>query len=177
VNLPGRDRVDRLVESAGLDPAPILRRGVLALAALGVVGTTIELVFLRHWTSRTELFVWPAMLLLAFAVWMVARRPTRTGIRGARWLSVVVLLIAGLGVALHVHANLEAAPLDQAYETTWTTLSVVEQWWLAITGGVGPAPTLAPGALAEIALMIMLATLAHPALRKPTDRAAAAAVS
>jgi hypothetical protein len=165
MSVPGLDRVTEL---AGGDPATVLRRGVLALAALGVIGTTVELVFLRHWTSQTELFVWPAMLLLALALWVVARRPTPTGIRRARWFALVVLLIAALGVALHVHANLEAAPLDAAYESTWTTLPVAEQWWLAMTGGVGPAPTLAPGALAEIALATLLATLAHPAVRERT---------
>lgn len=41
----------------------------------------------------------------------------------------------------------------------------MEQLWLATTGAGGPAPVLAPGALAEIAPAILLATVRHPALR------------
>lgn len=159
---PGLTRVRAL---AGPDVATTLRRGILALAALGVVGTSVELVFLRHWTEATQLIVWPAMLLLAVGVLIVARRPTPERIRWARRLAGVVLVIAILGVLIHVHANLEAAPLDGDYEATWSTLPTLQQWWLAITGGVGPAPTLAPGALAEIAFALLLATVAHPALR------------
>jgi hypothetical protein len=42
-------------------------------------------------------------------------------------------------------------------------MSVLDQWWTAVTSGVGPAPTLAPGALAEISLALILATVRHPA--------------
>lgn len=159
---PGLTRVRAL---AGPDVATTLRRGILGLAVLGIVGTSIELVFLRHWTEATQLIVWPAMLLLAVGVWIVARQPTRARIQWARRLAGVVLVVAALGVLIHVNANLEAAPLDADYEATWSTLPTIQQWWLAITGGVGPAPTLAPGALAEIALALLLATFAHPESR------------
>ena len=43
-------------------------------------------------------------------------------------------------------------------------MSSVAQWWEAITGGVGPAPVLAPGVLAEISLALLIATLRHPAM-------------
>lgn len=147
---------------AGEDVQTRLRRGVLALAALGIVGTTVELVFLRHWTTPTRLIVWPAMLALAAALGLLVVRATPRRVTAARAIAGVVLLVAGLGIALHVHGNLEAGPLDRHYAATWDTLSSVEQWWLASTGGVGPAPVLAPGALAEISLMLLLATVAHP---------------
>ena len=150
-----------------------LRLGILGLAALGIVGTTIELVFLRHWSSTLALIVWPALIALAIAFRAVAFGPTDRRIRRARWLALAVVVVGGLGVGVHVWANLEAGPLDQAYETTWSTMSVVEQWFLALTGGVGPAPTLAPGALAEIAFMVGLATVGHPVLRVLPDEATA----
>jgi hypothetical protein len=153
--------IGRLTEG---DPATVFRRGVLALAGLGLLGTTVELVFLRHWTSLTQLVVWPGVVALAIGLWLVVRAPTARRVERARILALVVLVIAATGVALHVHANLDAGPLDRRYATTWDTLGSVEQWWLAITGGVGPAPVLAPGALAEIGLTLLLGTFAHPAL-------------
>jgi hypothetical protein len=69
--------------------------------------------------------------------------------------------------------NLGAGPLDRNYATTWDGLSFMEQLWLATTGGVGPAPVLAPGSLAEIALAILLATIRHPALEAEAGTAPA----
>jgi hypothetical protein len=44
-----------------IDTATLLRRGLLLLAAVGIAGTGVELVFLRHWSSLTQLIVWPAL--------------------------------------------------------------------------------------------------------------------
>jgi len=70
-----------------------------------------------------------------------------------------------------VAENLTAGPLDRDYAATWSSMPAVEQWWLAMTGGVGPAPTLAPGALLEISLALALATIRHPAFstQKPAS--------
>jgi hypothetical protein len=80
----------------------------------------------------------------------------------ARWLALAVAAVAVVGIWFHVQENLDAGPLDRAYADTWDTLGSAEQLWLAITGGVGPAPTLAPGALAEISFALLLATLRLP---------------
>jgi hypothetical protein len=149
---------------AGPDLATTLRSGILALAGLGIAGLAVELVFLRHWGSALEGIVWPAMLLLG-AGWLSVIRAREPGaIHAARVVASIVLVLAVLGVALHAYANFEAGPLDRDYEATWATMSVVKQWFLAVTGGVGPAPTLAPGSLAEVSLALLLGTVAHPAL-------------
>lgn len=156
--------MERLRRLLAGDTATVLRRGVLGLALLGIAGTLVELVFLRHWGSKLQLIVWPTVLLLALAASLLARRPTARTVRLVRRMAVVVVAIAALGVALHVHANFDAGPLAKGYETRWATMSVIEQLFAATTGGVGPAPTLAPGVLAEIALGLLLATVHHPAL-------------
>ena len=151
------------------DTATLLRRGLLGLAALGIAGTTVELIFLRHWSSTTQLIVWSGVLALLAALAVLVRDPAARTVRAARILSMVVVVIAVLGVGLHVLGNLDAGPLDRKYAATWYGLGAIQQWWLAITGGVGPAPVLAPGALAEIALCVLLATLRHPALGPARD--------
>lgn len=167
------DRLDRLRRSLSGDTASILRQGLLGLALLGIVGTGVELVFLRHWTSRLQLIVWPTLALLSVAGVLLARRPSARVVRLVRLAAVGVVAVAALGMAIHVYSNLDAGPLAKGYETRWATISIVEQLWVATTGGVGPAPTLAPGALAEIALALLLATVHHPALTaEPAGRAA-----
>ncbi len=148
------------------DGSETIRRGVIGLAALGVVGTTIELVFLRHWQGATQLLVWPAMVGLGAALLVVVRDPSARAIRAVRAVTAIVAAVAVIGVAIHVNANLNAGPLDRHFATTWDSMSPLAQWWEAVTGGVGPAPVLAPGALAEVSLALFVATVRHPGLRR-----------
>jgi hypothetical protein len=154
-------RASNLVQQ---DTPTLLRRGVLALAWLGLLGTTTELVFLRHWQSATQLIVWPFVVVLGAAALVVSVSPTRRSIGVVRWLAAVVVLASVVGVGLHVIENLDAGPLDRTYASAWSSMTPFDQWWAAITGGVGPAPVLAPGALAEISLAVLLATVRHPAV-------------
>jgi hypothetical protein len=159
-----------VARARALETADLLRLGLLGLALLGITGTTIELVFLEHWSGATQLIVWPGMIACLVALLLIVVRPRPTTVWTARALCVVVLGIAGLGIVLHVHENIEAAPLDRHYGDIWDSMGVVDQYWAAITGEVGPAPTLAPGALAEISLALLLATVRMPS---PERRAAA----
>ena len=134
----------------------------MALIALGIVGTSIELLFLGHWGSAATTVVWPALLAVAIGLLALVRRPGPRTIAAVRVVAVVVTTLAVVGVWFHVSENLIAGPLDRRFATTWDALSPISQWWLAISGGVGPAPTLAPGVLVQPGLGLLLATLRHP---------------
>ena len=60
-----------------------------------------------------------------------------------------------------IGANHSAGALDIRYADTWEQMSAVAQWWAAASGGVGPAPSLAPGVLAFTAAALLAATLHH----------------
>jgi len=77
----------------------------------------------------------------------------------------------GRRLAFHVLENLDAGPLDRNYAATWDSMSPIDQWFTAVTGGVGRAPTLAPGVLAEMGLGLLLATVRHPSLVDETSEA------
>ena len=146
------------------DTATLLRRGLLLLAGLGIAGTAIELVFLRHWGTAAAMVVWPAMAILAIGLGLLVRWPSPRIVQGVRVLAVVAAVVGLVGVGIHVAENLTAGPLDRDYAATWDSMSVVAQWFAAITGGVGPAPALAPAAISEVALALLLGTVSHPAL-------------
>jgi hypothetical protein len=150
--------------AAGADAATVLRVGLVALAALGVIGLLFELVFLRHWSTTGALIVWPALGAAGIATAALAWRPTPGRVRAVRWIALGVVVVGAVGVVLHVNENLLAGPLDRDYAATWDGLSITTQLFLAITGGVGPAPALAPGSMSELGLAIALATIRHPAL-------------
>jgi hypothetical protein len=158
-----------------VDTTTLLRRGVLGLATLGIVGTGIELVFLRHWQNVLQVIAWPAIIALGLALTLLVRKPRPRGIKVARGIAAVVVLFAGLGISLHFYVNLNAGPLDRDYGPRWEQMTSFDQWTAAITGDVGPAPMLAPGVLAEISLALLLASMRHPALRKADDMVSASA--
>lgn len=153
---PGRDD----------DVARGLRLGLLAIAALGVVGTAVELALGRHWGGFWQWMPWPAVVATGCATVALAVRPTARNVRLARAIGTVVIAVAVLGVARHVVGNYETAPLDAVYGPKWETMSRVGRWWAASGGEVGPAPPLAPAALAMTALCVMLSTWRHPARRR-----------
>ena len=150
--------------AGGRDTAGLLRLGLLALAGLGIAGTTVELVFLRHWGALDRTIVWAGMLALAGAVLALWRARSAGAVMVVRVLAVVAVVVALTGVGFHVLENLDAGPLNGDFAATWDQRSFAEQLFLATTGGVGPAPVLAPGSILEIALALALATVRHPLL-------------
>lgn len=145
--------------------SPLLRRGLLGLAALTTGGIAAELAADRHWTQPVQLVAWGAVGVVAVAIGLLARRPSRTSVHVARLLAVVVMLSAVWGIWEHVYANYDAGELDFEYTDRWEGLSQPTRWWLAVTKTVGPSPPLAPGALAQASLCVLVATLRHPVLR------------
>jgi len=155
--------VSPAADAAVGDAARLLRSGLLVIAALTIAGTTLELAFSRHWGDPIRLLPWVALGALAVPTAVLAVRPSPTAIRLARGVTALVLAASLFGVVRHVVANYDAGPLDARYETRWATLSALERWWTAATGGVGPSPPLAPAAMASAALCVLVATLRHPA--------------
>ena len=145
--------------------APVLRRGLLWVAALTSAGIAVELAADRHWTQPIQLVAWAALAVLAVAIVLVAGASSPARVRLGRILVVAVMLSAVLGIWEHVESNYDAGELDFEYESTWASLSEPARWWLAATKTVGPSPPLAPGALAQASLCVLLATLRHPALK------------
>jgi hypothetical protein len=151
---------------SGLDPngayaaahgGPLVRRALLALTVIGILGTAFELGSERHWHGLEQLIPWAALVVLAVATVLVVL-PGDRGTTAARVLALVVLTASIYGVVTHVLANFHAGVLDQRYADTWDGLPVLQRWWYAITRTVGPAPTLAPGMLGQAALLLLLAT-------------------
>lgn len=158
----GRSRAD------GARAGGLMRRGLLALVVVGILATAFELATERHWHGFVQLIPWYALAVLGVATALLAV-PGGRGVTVARVLALVVLGASAYGVLDHVLVNLDSGALDRRYSATWDGLPLVEQWWLAVTKTVGPAPTLAPGVLGQSALLLLLATLCAPR----GDRAAA----
>lgn len=146
------------------DTAEGLRRGLLALSALGVVGTLVELSVLRHWQTASEPTPWPILILAGLMIQGVWLRPTRRRVSSARWIGLILALAGIYGLVVHVVANMATAPLDGTVGPIWDGLTVWGQVWMASTGGVGPAPPLSAASITPTGLARAPATHRHPAL-------------
>lgn len=152
--------------------ATALRRSLILLAVIGVAGTAVELAMERHWKTGVQLIPWYTLAVITLGVVLLVVRPRRVTVRLVRAIVVLVFAAAAFGIFEHVDANYEAAPLDFRYADRWPTMSTADRWWTAATGGVGPSPPLVPAVLAQAALCLGLATIAHPALTEgpPAER-------
>lgn len=146
-----------------------VRRALLALTLAGILATAFELASERHWNGFEQLIPWIALAVLAVALGLACLR-SGTAQLLARAAAVLVMCASIYGVIDHATVNHHSGPLDQRYADTWATMPATEQWWAAVTKSVGPAPTLAPGILAQTALLLVLAGLLQTP--RPEDVAA-----
>jgi hypothetical protein len=142
----------------------LVRRALVALTAIGILATAFELATVQHWHDFEQLIPWVALLVLAMATVLVLL-PGRWATAAAWVLALLVLGASTYGVIEHTLVNYESGALDQRFADTWETLPSTQRWGYAITKTVGPSPTLAPGILAQSAVLLFLASLINPRRR------------
>jgi hypothetical protein len=133
-----------------------IRRILLALVLLGIVGLVPELLLLKHTESVTQIIPFVVLglgLPSGVVVWI---RPTRQGIRLFQIVMLLIIVAGLLGLYFHLRGNvefeLEQDPSAHGLDLLWRSLS----------GGV---PTLAPGAMVQLGLLGLVFAYRHPLLR------------
>lgn len=141
--------------------APIMRRALLVVLVIGLVGTEIELFLLKH----TEGF-WqkvPIVLIgltILVAIWC-AVRPGVASIRTLQGVMALFLIAGAVGVIQHFLGNVTSERDSNPGLTT------AELYKAAV---MGATPLLAPGIMLQLGLVGLLYAFRHPALA-PTDEA------
>jgi hypothetical protein len=133
-----------------------LRRFVLALFSVGVVGTAADLLLTGHVDDAWQLV--PLVLLALSAVtlsWHLVS-PSRSTVRLHQGMMGLFIASGLVGTFLHYRANIEFE-LEM-----YPGLSGVELLWKAIQGASPPA--LAPGAMIALGLLGLIYAYRHPAL-------------
>ena len=127
----------------------------LLLFLFGTVGTSVELLLLEHFEDPWQ---WAPLALLSAGVivsGVLGLRPSRRGVRALQALAVSYVLAAGLGLYLHVQANVE---FELELHPTMSGSELVVE---TLTGAI---PALAPGAMAQLGLLGLIICFRHPAL-------------
>lgn len=124
---------------------PTFRRALLALVALGLVGTVAELLLIPHLEDKWQL---APLVISGLTLGGIAWHLGAAGRASARTLAVLLVLLAACGVAglwFHFEANLE---FEREVARDVEGLALV---WRAIQGTA--PPSLAPGALLYLSLL------------------------
>jgi hypothetical protein len=138
--------------------ARLLRRGLLGLAALSVLAIAYELAAERHWSNAVQLIPWVVLVVLVAAIGCATSSRPKL-IVAARVLAGLALAASGFGIYEHVADNYQVGELDAVYSNSWVYRSILDRVYLAITKTVGAAPPIAPGALGQAGLLVLLATV------------------
>lgn len=138
--------------------APLLRRVLLWLAGLSVLAIAFELAAERHWNNAVQLIPWAVLVILVVAIGFAAS-PRPKLIVAARVLAGLALVAAVFGVYEHVADNYQVGELDAVYSDSWMYRSILDRVYLAFTKTVGASPPVAPGAIGQAGLLVLLATI------------------
>ena len=134
---------------------PVVRRLVLFILLLGMIGTIVELVLLEH---DEDLKQWIPLVLIAAGVvslgWL-ALRPGAGAVSVVRLLAVCFIVSGVLGVVFHFQANIEFQTEADPSISGWPLLQK------ALRAKAPPA--LAPGVMIQLGLLSLVYTFRHPA--------------
>jgi hypothetical protein len=133
-----------------------LRRFVLGLFVIGILGTGADLLLTGHfedWWQLTPLIV---VALSALTLIGHAFRPSRSTIRAHQGVMMLFILSGVIGTFLHYRANIEFE-LEM-----YPGMAGTELLWKAIQGA--SPPSLAPGAMIALGLLGLIYAYKHPAI-------------
>ena len=132
-----------------------LRRGLLALILLGIVGLGAELFLLEHTESVWQWLPFGVLGAGLAAGVAVALHPSRVTIRLFQAAMALCVAVGVLGLYLHYDGNVaferESDPAAAGWDLFWRSLR-------------GATPALAPGALVQLGLLGLVWAFRHPAL-------------
>lgn len=134
----------------------LLRRLLLGILLIGMLGTAAELLLLEHTESATQWIPLAALGVGLASGTLVAVRPRRATLRLLRAVMILFVLTGGLGVYLHYRGNVEFEremyPSMEGFELFWSSVK-------------GATPALAPAAMAWFGLVGIAFTVRHPRMR------------
>ena len=132
-----------------------IRRFLLGLLLLGLVGTAAELVLLRHYDGACQLIPLTLIALALLVIGWHLRRPGAASVHALQ-VTMTAFIVAGvIGVFLHYQGNLEFQ-----METDRTQHGSALFW--KVMRAEAP-PALAPGVMTQLGLLGLIYAFRHPA--------------
>jgi hypothetical protein len=131
----------------------VIRRLLLGALAVGVLGTTGELILLRHIDQPAQ---WIPLVFLGVAmpvlIWHAAA-PSAASVRVLQGLMLAFIALGMIGVGLHYDGNVEFERELHPDERGWTFIRKTV---------AGATPVLAPGSMVLLGLVGLAHAYHHP---------------
>ncbi len=156
--------LNRPVDVPEPDLLRTIRRIILALVLLGILGLVPELLLLKHTESVSQVIPFVVLGVGLVSTGVLWFRPTRRALRVFQGVMLLFVATGLLGLYFHLRGNVE---FEQEQDPTLRGLALL---WQALQGGI---PTLAPGAMVQLGLLGLAFAYRHPLLRAgaaPTTR-------
>ena len=135
-----------------------LRRLLLALLTVGLLGTGTELLLLGHYEDSWQLIPLGLVALSVVTIAVHAVTGSAGSVLALRGVMSLLVVAGALGVVLHYKGNLEFQIDMDPTASQWELFKKVIR--------AKAPPALAPGALAQFGLLGWAFTYRHPALRR-----------
>jgi hypothetical protein len=139
------------------EPLSTIRRIMLGLVLLGIIGLSLELFLLEHTESATQLIPFAVLGAGLVGGVKVAVRPTARSMRVFQLLMLMFIAAGLLGLYLHLRGNVE---FEQETDPSARGLDLIRR---SLHGGI---PLLAPAAMAQLGLLGLAFGYRHPVLRE-----------
>jgi len=148
-----------MARSSAAAPADTLgniRRFVLALFGIGVLGTAADLLLTGHFEDLWQLAPLALLVVSALIVAWHLASGGRASLRAHQAMMALFIISGLIGTFLHLRANIE-------FEAEmYPELGGFELYWKAIQGA--SPPSLAPGAMIALGLLGLIYAYRHPSL-------------
>ncbi|MGZ9157214.1 MAG: hypothetical protein ACXW6J_28355 [Candidatus Binatia bacterium] len=139
-----------------------LRKILLAILALGMIGAVTELILLKH---TEDIYQWTPLVLLGVGLPVLAWQGVRGDVLSLqllRWLMCGFVAAGTAGVYFHFQGSAEFKLESQP------NLAGMALFWAAI--GAKAPPLLAPGSMVQLGLLGLAYTYKHPVLQQSKER-------
>lgn len=138
-----------------------VRRLLLIVVMLGIVGLSAELYLLEH---TETIWQWAPFVVLGvglLSTMLVAARPNRFSVRAFQAIMALFVVTGILGLYLHYDGN---AAFELEMDDSLQGMNLI---WNALRGAT---PALAPGALVQLGLLGLIQAYRHPAVHNLNGR-------
>lgn len=135
-----------------------VRLFLLAILCLGASGTLAELLLLAHYEDATQWIPLALTTITLLLSGVVALKPSHGSIRLFQALMALMIVSGGVGMYLHLHANME---FQLEMDSTLKGFALLRKSMVAKA-----PPALAPGVMTQLGLIGLAYTFKHPALER-----------
>lgn len=142
------------------DTSASIRKFLLITLAVGIIGTSVELLLLEHVESIQQLIPLVVLALGALTLTWHTAAPRAMTVRALQIVMTLFVVTGLVGIWLHYHGNVEFE-LEM-----YPTMGGIELVQKTLTGAT---PVLAPGSMTLLGLIGLTHSYRHPCIHEDAD--------